>query len=94
MKLRKEYHALRTGMFMPVTFEQKTLLAYLRQDDEQTILVIINFRKRKTRLALGSNLQRAKWKVLFTTNEHGDLFKDKGYIGLTGYQACVLLKSD
>jgi alpha-glucosidase len=92
LKLRKEHQALRTGIFLPVTFEQKSLLAYMRQDDNETILVVINFRGKKTRLALGANLMQADWEVLLKTNTYGELFRDKGYITLTGYDACVLKK--
>jgi alpha-glucosidase len=94
LKLRKEYEVLRTGMFLPVTFDQKSLLAYLRQNDTDTILVVINFRGRKTRLALGANLMQADWDVLMTTNPYGDLFRDKGYISLAGDEACILRKKN
>jgi trehalose-6-phosphate hydrolase len=93
LQLRKAYSVLRYGMFQPVTFEQKTLLAYLRQDNEQTILVIINFKKRRTRLALGSDLQRAGWKELLSTVENPDRFNDPGYIRVKGHEACILLRT-
>ena len=94
LQLRKAYPVLRYGMFLPVTFDQKTLLAYLRQDDQQTILVVLNFKRRKTRLALGVNLQRAEWQVLLSTKENEDRFNDPGYIRLQGYEALVLLKTN
>jgi alpha-glucosidase len=94
LKLRKAYPVLRYGMFMPVTFYQKALLAYLRQDDEQSILVILNFKRRKTRLALGIDLRRSDWQVLFSTHENSERFLDPGFIRVAGHEACVLLRKN
>ncbi|HPC06535.1 MAG TPA: alpha-amylase family glycosyl hydrolase, partial [Anaerolineaceae bacterium] len=65
--LRKEHQALREGLYMPLTFEPKTLMAYLRQTKDEMILVAINFGRRPVRLFLGSDLAGKNWHLLLST---------------------------
>ncbi len=64
--LRKEIPALRYGMFQPLTFEPKRLLAYLRQTADDTILVALNFGRRPVNFALGGEVRRSNWELLLS----------------------------
>jgi len=66
--LRRAVPALVNGMFQPVTFDTHYLLAYLRQNAQQTVLVVLNFSGRRHRLALGPQLARANWRLLLSTH--------------------------
>ena len=59
LKIRRETPALHRGSFMAITFDPKRVMGYLRQDGDQTVLVALNFGKRKVRLALGNSLKRS-----------------------------------
>lgn len=65
--LRRQTPALLEGMYQPVTFGANYLLAYLRQTSAQTVLVVLNFSRRKQRLVLGGHLARAKMKLLLSS---------------------------
>ena len=66
--LRRACPALTGGMFLPLTMGTRYLMAYLRQTEDQTVLVALNFSRRRQRLVLGSHLARSKWKLLFSTH--------------------------
>jgi glycosidase len=66
LALRKQYPVLVDGMFQPLTFEPRSLLAYLRQNADQTILVALNFSRRSLPLVLGSEMMRANWDLLLS----------------------------
>jgi alpha-glucosidase len=65
--LRKEHPALREGLYMPLTFEPKTLMAYIRQTKDEMILVAVNFGRRPIRLFLGRDLAGKEWNLLLST---------------------------
>jgi alpha-glucosidase len=67
LRLRKEMPALREGMFLPVNYEPRTLLAYLRKSNQQTVLVALNFSRKRNRLVLGSELVRSGWRLVYST---------------------------
>ncbi|MFZ3078087.1 MAG: alpha-glucosidase [Bellilinea sp.] len=91
IQLRKELSALRGGLFQPVTYEPRKLLAYLRQDSEQTVLVVLNFSHRPVRLAMGGELRRNGW-VLALSNKHDTLpaIEKGGYLSLQGDEVMIL----
>jgi alpha-glucosidase len=66
--LRRANLALTEGMFQPLTFGTRYILAYLRQTRDQTVLVALNFSRRKQRLVLGSHLARTSWELLLSTH--------------------------
>ena len=66
--LRKSHPALRRGMFTPLTYGTRFLLAYLRQTAEETILVALNFSGRRQRLVLGGELARMSWEKLLSSS--------------------------
>lgn len=63
LKMRRANESLQRGMYLPLTYEPKRLLAYLRQTSEQSSLVALNFSKRKTGLVLGSQLLKGNWRL-------------------------------
>jgi glycosidase len=92
IQLRKKYAALREGMFIPLTYEPRTLMAYLRQNGDQTILVALNFSRRPNRLALGGDLLRASWKILLTSGQKTQPEIHNGLLHLDGSEACILIQ--
>ena len=42
IELRKQHPALRKGLYQPLTFDPKSLMAYLRQTNDEIILVALN----------------------------------------------------
>jgi alpha-glucosidase len=66
--VRRATPALVEGMFQPLTFGTRYLMAYLRQTTEQTVLVALNFSGRRQRLVLGGYLARARWSLLLSTH--------------------------
>lgn len=93
IQLRREFPALRQGMFQPLTFEPQRLLAYLRQTGEQTVLVALNFGRRPVRFATGGSVRREEWRLLLS-NKRDELkpVQGKDYIPLEGEEALVLLQ--
>ena len=90
LRLRKASTALRRGMFQPITFDPKRLLAYLRQDNEETILVALNFGRRKVRLALGGDLVRRSWELLLSSKNRTGVGIRDGWLPLAGEEICIL----
>jgi len=64
IRLRREKESLQHGDFKPITKHPKDVLAYLRQTEEQTILVSLNFKNRMTTF---DNIPAGKWKLLHST---------------------------
>jgi alpha-glucosidase len=92
ISLRKHYPALRKGDFSPLDGSSRNVLAYLRTFDRQTILVAMNFSKRKTRIPLEPALAKLSWHSLqpgIDIELHG-----LGYIELASYEICILISGD
>ncbi len=94
LRLRKDKVALRRGLFQPLSFEPRRLLAYLRQFENQTILVALNFSPRPVRLALGGMLRAARWKPLFSTYGDEPAVPRDGFLALRGDEAVILERED
>lgn len=92
IRLRRTFPALQKGMFLPLTYDPRQVLGYLRQDEGQTILVALNFGRRKIKLALGPQLMDSKWELLLS-NKHETLPEiKKGWLHLLGDEVCILLQ--
>lgn len=92
LTVRRQNSALQKGMFVPLTYDPQQVLGYLRQDDHQTILVALNFGKRKIKMALGPRLENANWELLLS-NKREDLPRiEKGWLHLAGDEVCILLQ--
>ncbi len=90
LSLRRANPALRRGMFQPVTFTPKKILAYLREDANQTVLVAMNFGGRTHRLVLGSELARRRWRLLLSNKrEHLDA-EQFALLALRPNEVCIL----
>ncbi len=48
-------------------------MAYLRQSDDETILVALNFSKKEKKLSL----PKSTWHILFSENRSGELSADE-----------------
>ncbi|PKO15439.1 MAG: hypothetical protein CVU39_11030 [Chloroflexi bacterium HGW-Chloroflexi-10] len=68
LRVRKNSSALQGGFYQPLTFDPRRMLAYLRQDSEQTVLVALNFSRRKVKLFLSTSLARTDWQFLYSTH--------------------------
>ena len=90
LKLRREEVALRVGIFLPLTFEPRSILAYLRQFENDSILVAMNFGWRPLRFFLGSTLNDARWRVLISNGEFELPEDHSGHIWLKPNQIVVL----
>ena len=91
IQLRKDLPALRRGIFQPVTFEPRKILAYLRRDRDQIVLVALNFSRRPVRLALGGEMLRHDWSLVLSN--HRDKLppiEKGGYLPLLGDEAMIL----
>ena len=92
MAIRKEHPVLRTGMFQPITYEPINILGYLRQDEEETILVAVNFGRRRRRLVLGTTLRNAQWELLLSSQRSTLPAIKDGLLPLEGEEVVILQK--
>ena len=69
--LRKEYATLRRGDFVHIADGPKNVLAYLRMDENETMLVALNFSSKAQTLSL----PKGKWEVLFSETRKGELLE-------------------
>jgi glycosidase len=90
LKIRKETPALQRGSFMAITFEPRRVLGYLRQYGDQTVLVALNFGKRKVKLALGKTLNNARWELLLSNKRETTPSIANGWLALEGDEVCIL----
>lgn len=67
IELRKQHPALRKGLYQPLTFDPKSLMAYLRQTNDEIILVALNYSRRPIRLFLGNNFTSKRWSLLLSS---------------------------
>jgi len=65
-------------------------MGYLRQDGDQTVLVALNFGKRKVKLALGKTLTNAKWEILLSNKRETSPDIVNGWLALEGDEVCIL----
>lgn len=91
INIRKNHPALQRGMFIPVIHDPQRVLAYLRKDANQTILVALNFSRRPSKLAVSHELTMGGWELLLSNRERGSDFFEKGWLKLQGFEACILI---
>jgi len=90
--LRREYPALRQGMFIPLTYEPWMVFGYLRKTADQTILVALNFSRRKVPLVLGGMLAMLSWNLLYSTHRQTLEPLDSRLLPLAPYEVCILIQ--
>ncbi len=87
---RKAHPALRTGMFLPVTYGTRFVFSYLRQLEGETLLVALNFSGRRQQLVLGRELAGRSWELLLS-NKRSSMAPVKGsLIPLEPNEALIL----
>ena len=90
LQVRKSSKALQRGMFQPITFDPQRLAAYLRQDDSETVLVALNFGRRKVRLGLGPDLANRDWELLVSSKNRSAVGIKNRWLPLSGEEVCIL----
>lgn len=90
LEIRKSKIALQKGFFLPLNYEPRSILAYIRQTKDQLILVALNFSRRPLRLALGKRLARAHWKLLLSSKREAVPQITSGLMPLEAEEACIL----
>ena len=60
--LRKEYKTLRQGEILQLKDMPKDVMAYLRKSDEEEIMVLLNFSKKKKKIIL----PKSTWEIFFS----------------------------
>ncbi|TSA55246.1 MAG: DUF3459 domain-containing protein [Dehalococcoidia bacterium] len=93
IRCRKQHPALLDGDFIPVTMKPMNVLAYLRQDESETILVALNFSRRKQELALEPGLAPAGWEALISTHRQPGTHINNKKLALSGDEALILRKA-
>jgi alpha-glucosidase len=95
ISLRRAHPALNVGLFQPITYQSKKLLAYLRQTEFETILVVLNFSHKPTYFHIGSELLKAGWQLLISSDpERTDASFDYGKLLLSGDEAILLIQEN
>jgi oligo-1,6-glucosidase len=94
IRCRRQHPALLDGDFIPVIGEPKNVLAYLRRNGSETIMVVLNFSRKRQKLQLEANLADAKWEILVSTHKRWSIATDKNALILNGDEALVLKKTN
>lgn len=91
--LRKNTPALQRGMYMPLTFDPRRIMAFMRTLEDETVLIALNFSRRRIGLAVSTSILHQKWQLLLSNrrNEEPD-FADRK-IRLEPYEV-IILKSN
>ena len=88
--IRRENPALQKGSFQPIVYDSTRIMAYLREDAQQTILVALNLSARPARLAVGYEISSRKWEILLDSRQRDGHLFEKGWLKLKGHEVCVL----
>jgi alpha-glucosidase len=94
LHVRKATPTLQKGLFIPLTYEPRSLLAYLREDAENSVLVVLNFGRHKVRLALGPRLRGSDWQLLVSNRREAVPEIKKGWLPLLGNEASVYVRKN
>jgi alpha-glucosidase len=92
ISFRKQYPALRTGNFTELACNSRHVLAYLRQVPGQTILVMMNFSRRKANVTFKPAIPSYIWRFLHP-GANGILPKDDPF-ELGGHKVAILIADD
>jgi len=92
LHLRRSRPALQKGMFIPLHHDPQRVFAYIRQDQDDRILVALNFARGRSKLALGGDITRHNWEVLLSNKKKNQPLIEKGWLKLEGYEVIILLQ--
>jgi glycosidase len=86
-----ETPALQRGMFQGSPSSRASCLLPAPDAGKQTVLVALNFRRRKVRLAMGSDLAHRNWRVALSTHPRPETEISQNWLPLAGNQALILV---
>ena len=90
IRLRRANPALRSGRFHPLLHQPITAMAYLRQSEEQTLLVALNFFGWPVEVTVDESLLNHGWQLLLSSVP-GDHARVRGNtLHLAPFEACIL----
>ena len=92
LHIRRAHPALQRGAFEPLTKNPRHVLAYLRQDGDQTIMVLLNFSRTSAEVLLGNELAQEKWETLLSNKKRDQSPFVDGKLALAGYEACLIIR--
>jgi alpha-glucosidase len=87
---RHQHPVLRIGMITPITYGTRFILAYLRQTEGETVMVVLNFSSKRQRLVLGRELAGRTWKLLLSNKRNSMVATDSSVIPLEPNEALIL----
>ncbi len=88
--LRSKHTALQDGLFLPLTHDPLYVLAYLRKNKQETVLVILNFSHRKMKFLFGPEIANTKWELLISSHHQSLPDLSPGYLQLIPDEVLVL----
>jgi alpha-glucosidase len=90
LALRRASPALRQGRYHPLVHQPVTAMAYLRESQEQTMLVALNFFGWPARVEVDESLLDRHWRLRLTSAP-GDYARVQGNtLHLAPFEACLL----
>jgi len=89
---RRQHPALLEGDFVPLTLSPKSVLAYLRRNRDETIMVILNFGHNTKSWQLEADSAGFKWEILVSTHGRSGIAEPHKAFVLNGDEALVLRK--
>lgn len=93
LRLRRSLPALRRGMFQPLTFDSRKIMAFLRQTPDETVMVALNFNDAPANLILGSNMRKANWEFELSNCRSSVPDLRSSVLQLLGNEALILRQS-
>ena len=94
IRCRKQHPALLDGDFIPITVKPKNVLAYLRTNGSETIMVVLNFSRAKQKLQLEAGPANSKWEILISTHKRRSVAFENNAILVNGDEALIMRKTD
>jgi alpha-glucosidase len=94
LAIRKATPALQKGMFIPLTYIPRAILAYSRVYEDQTVLVVLNFTGHKVRLLLGPSLRNLGWELAASSKRTEVPEIKKGWLPLLANEASIYIRTN
>lgn len=92
ISIRKKTPALQKGMFIPLTYEPRRMLAFMRKTNDQEVVIAINFSNRRVGFVVSFSIIRQNWALLFS-NKRNELpeIKDRKIV-LEPYETLFMIQ--
>jgi alpha-glucosidase len=91
LRLRRKHAALRRGDLTILTGTPRTILAFRRESEEQSLFIILNFGDRTQRFA-HQDLRLGKMDLLFSSHPGEQELIEDGKLVLAGNQVAILMR--